>query len=99
MPSNSLLAVFLFSFFVGIGAVVSPGPVSASIVSESPRRGWLVGPLVATGHSFTELVLIVLIGLGLTAGIARPEIRTAISLIGGALLLWMGLSYLWAVYK
>ncbi len=99
MPTDSLAAVFAFSFVVGIGAVISPGPVTAAIVSESPRQGWLVGPLVATGHSVLEFVIVILIGIGLSAGMARPEIGTLISLGGGLLLLWMGGSYLWGVAK
>ncbi len=99
MPTHSLPAIFAFSFLLAIGAVVSPGPVSTAIVSEAPRRGWLVGPLVATGHSILELVIVVLIGVGLAAGMAQPAVRTTISLVGGALLIWMGGAYLWAVYR
>ncbi len=50
--------LFVFSFVVGFGAVVTPGPVSTAIVSESARRGFIVGPLVATGHSLSELIMV-----------------------------------------
>jgi threonine/homoserine/homoserine lactone efflux protein len=64
-------------------------------VSQAPRRGWLAGPLVATGHSILELVIVMLIAFGLSAGLARPGIQTAIALVGGLLLAWMGGKMVW----
>jgi threonine/homoserine/homoserine lactone efflux protein len=94
MPSDSLVAVFIFSFLISFGAVVSPGPVSAAIVSESPRQGWKVGPLVAAGHTGLELIMVILISLGLAAGMDRAPIQRVISSAGGALLLFIGASYI-----
>ncbi len=98
-PTGSLIAVFLFSFFVGIGAVLTPGPVSTAIVSQAPRRGWLVGPLLAAGHALPELAIVLLLGLGLGAGLARPHIQIGIALGGGLLLIWMGLGMAWNTFK
>ena len=94
MPTESLPAVFAFAFIFSFGAVVSPGPVSAAILSESPRHGWRVGPLIAGGHSALELVVVILISLGLSAGMASPQIRAVIGLGGGAVLLFIGVSYI-----
>ena len=99
MPSTSLLGVYIFAFVVSIGAVISPGPVSAAIVSESPRQGWRVGPLIASGHVFLELLVIVLITFGLSTFLARVEIQIAIALGGSLLLFYMGGSYIWSVSK
>ncbi len=88
----SLPLLFAFSFVVGFGAVVSPGPVSTAIVSESARRGFIVGPLVATGHALLEAAMIALIALGLGAGLNQPWLTGLIGVLGGALLVWMGLS-------
>jgi len=90
MLPTSLAAIFVFSFAVGMGAVVSPGPVSTAIVSQSASRGWLVGPLISAGHALLELVAVVLIVLGLSTALANPAIQTGVSLVGGLLLLWMG---------
>ena len=90
LPTSSLLAVLLFSFAVGFGAVISPGPVSAAIVSQAPRRGWSTGPLVAAGHSLLELILVLLVGFGLATVLSGAAIQTAIALLGGLLLIWMG---------
>lgn len=92
MNTSSLLGVFIFSFTVGLGAVISPGPVSAAIVAQAPRRGWLVGPLVASGHSVLELLILALVALGLSSGMANSSIQTVIFLLGGALLVYMGLA-------
>ena len=94
MPDSSLPAIFAFAFVISIGAVVSPGPVSAAILSETPRKGWRVGPLVATGHVLLELFFILLISFGLSTGLAEGGVQKVIS-IGGALLLsYMGGTYL-----
>lgn len=93
MPADSsLLSIFLFSFAVGFGAVITPGPVSTAIVSQAPLRGWLVGPLIATGHSFLEFIIVALLALGLGAGLAQPGVQTIIAVAGGILLLFMGFS-------
>jgi len=99
MPTDSLLAVFLFAFGVSIGAVVSPGPVSAAIISESPRQGWRVGPLVAAAHVGLEAVVVILISLGLASGLATPAIQRSVALGGGLLLLFIGGSYLIGVWR
>ena len=91
----SLPLLFAFSFVVGFGAVVTPGPVSAAIVTESARRGFIVGPLVCTGHCFLEFIMVALLALGLSAGLNTPLVLTTVALLGGALLLWMGGSMVW----
>lgn len=94
MPTQSVAAVFVFSFVASFGAVVSPGPVSAAIVSEGPRLGWKVGPLVALGHSALEALITILIAFGLSTGLATASIQQVIALLGGLVLLWIGGNYL-----
>lgn len=95
----SLPLLFAFSFVVGFGAVVTPGPISTAIVSESVRRGFVVGPLVATGHCLLEFVMVVLLALGLSAGLNTPLATAAIAVVGGALLVWMGGNMVWGAFK
>jgi len=100
MPADMTLPVlFAFSFVVGFGAVVTPGPVTTAIVSESARRGFVVGPLVATGHSLLELIMVGVLALGLSAGLNTPAVTTVVALLGGALLLWMGAHMAWGAVK
>jgi len=87
---TSFFGLFAFSFAVGFGAVISPGPVSAAIISQSPRQGWMVGPLISTGHALLEGLVVLLIAFGLTAGLAQPAVQMVIGILGGLLLIWMG---------
>jgi threonine/homoserine/homoserine lactone efflux protein len=95
----TLPLLFAYSFAVGFAAVITPGPVSTSIVTESARRGFIVGPLVATGHVALEFVMVLLLALGLGAGLNTPLITAIIAGLGGALLLYMGGSMAWGGYR
>lgn len=95
----TLPLLFFYSFAVGFAAVITPGPVSTAIVTESPRRGFWVGPLVATGHVALEFVMVVLLAFGLAAGLNTPLVTTPIALVGGALLVWMGAQMTWGAYR
>ena len=99
MMQPSLLEIFTFAFAVSIGAVVSPGPVSAAIITETPRRGWKAGPLIATGHILLELIFIGLISIGLSSVLASDEIQRVIAIGGSLLLFYMGGSYLALVLR
>ena len=99
MPTNSLVAVFFFAFAGGFGAVISPGPVTTAIVSQSPRNGWKVGPLISTGHSLLELAITLLIMLGLATVLAHQGIQALIGVVGGGLLLWMGVTMLIGAWR
>ena len=90
LPSNSFTAIFFFAFSMAIGAVLSPGPVTTALISQSPRLGWVTGPLVSIGHALTELVMACMIVFGLAPFLSQPTLQTAIALLGGVLLLWMG---------
>lgn len=90
MPTDSFAAVYAFSFSMAIGAVLSPGPVTTAIISQSPRLGWITGPLVSIGHALLELLMVVLITLGLSGILGAPAAQAAIAVMGGLLLLWMG---------
>lgn len=99
MLPSSLAAIFAFSFVIGLGAVVSPGPVSTAIVSQAPKKGWMAGPWIATGHSLMELLMVGLIGVGLTTILAHPAARLLIAFAGGVVLSWMGLQMLYQVVQ
>jgi threonine/homoserine/homoserine lactone efflux protein len=99
LPDTSYLAVFVFSFVVAIGAVISPGPVSTAIVSQTPSKGWITGPLVALGHAALELLLVALIIFGLGEVLARQGPRVFIALAGGILLAWMGIDLILKTWR
>lgn len=95
----SLPLLFAFSFVVGFAAVVTPGTVSTAIVTESARRGFIVGPLVALGHCAVEFVMVALLALGLGVGLHTPGITNAIAVVGGGLLVVMGATMAWDGYR
>ena len=90
LPSGSFFTVYLFAFSLAIGAVLSPGPVTTAILSQSPRTGWTTGLLVSLGHALLELLMALLIAVGLSTLLSQPLPQTLIAVCGGALLLWMG---------
>lgn len=92
METTSLLGIFAFSFVLAIGAVMSPGPVSTAIVSQAPRLGWKVGPLISVGHAFLEFLIVIALAFGFQSFLAQSNIESAISFAGGTLLMWMGIS-------
>jgi threonine/homoserine/homoserine lactone efflux protein len=99
MPTQSLLAVLGFAIAISFAAVISPGPVTAAVISEALRRGWLAGPLISSGHALLELVMCVLLAIGLTGALQQPLVRKAIALAGGALLLAIALRYLISAFQ
>lgn len=59
----------------------------------------MVGPLVALGHSILEFVIVVLIAVGLSSGLAQASIQMVIAILGGLFLLWMGGSMLLGAWQ
>jgi threonine/homoserine/homoserine lactone efflux protein len=59
---------------------------------EGNKRGFLAGPLLIVGHGVLELLMLFLLIFGLDKLLARPLVENVISLLGGAFLLYMGVS-------
>lgn len=94
MTTTSPLGTFFLALGLSMGAVISPGPVTAAIINEAPRRGWQVGPLVAFGHTSLEFGMISLISLGLSSNLMNQALNDTIAIGGGIVLIGMGLMYL-----
>jgi threonine/homoserine/homoserine lactone efflux protein len=90
-----MIGTFVQSFLLAIGPVMTPGPVSAVIVSEGIRRGTVAGLLIATGHALVELFLVAALALGFDRLMSEPLFVVAIAALGGAFLLWMGAKLAW----
>jgi threonine/homoserine/homoserine lactone efflux protein len=99
MAANDVFSIFQFSLLVSFAAVISPGPVTAAILSEAPRKGWRSGPLIAFGHSVLELAILVLISFGLSVVMRTTMVLVAISIGGSLLLFWIGSRYILTVWK
>ena len=71
----ALLAIFGGSFLIALSGALMPGPLFTLSVRETLRRGFWVGPLVATGHALIELVLVIALALGLSQFLAEGRAR------------------------
>jgi len=87
---TALLAIFGGSFLIALSGALMPGPLFTLSVRETLRRGFWVGPLVATGHALIELVLVIALALGLNQFLAEGTGTAVIAVAGGLFLLWMG---------
>ena len=87
--SFALLTIFSSSFVIALSGALMPGPVLTVTVSESARQGAKAGPLMIFGHGLLELVLVLALLGGLAPFFSRDEVFIFVSLLGGAILLWM----------
>jgi len=82
-------ALFL-GFTVGLTGAVVPGPLLFATIEATLNKGWIAGPQVVMGHIFVELVFCVFIFLGAASFLGNGTV-SAISLIGGLVLIILGL--------
>ena len=87
--SLALLTIFGSSFVIALSGALMPGPVLTVTVSESARQGAKAGPLMSFGHGLLELALVLALLGGLAPFFTRDEVFIFVSLLGGAILLWM----------
>ncbi len=90
----ALATIFCTSFVLALSGALMPGPLLTVTVSESSRRGGMAGPLMIFGHGLLELALVIALISGLAPILVRDDVFILISLTGGAVLLWMGISML-----
>ena len=84
-----LFTVFFSSFVIGLSGALMPGPLLTATITESSRRGFLSGPLLILGHGILELALVLALLAGMAPFLRADWFFVAISLAGGAILLWM----------
>jgi len=84
------LPLFLLSVIaISLTGALMPGPVTAVTITKGAHHR-AAGALVAVGHGLIEIPLIVLIYFGLARFLEYPEVKIAVGIVGGAVLLWMG---------
>lgn len=86
----ALLAIFGSSFLISLSGALMPGPLFTLSVRETLRRGFWVGPLLATGHALVELALVVALALGLSEFLGEGKGTAIVAMLGGLFLIWMG---------
>jgi len=69
--------------FISVSGALSPGPLSAAVISDGMKKGWRSGFLASLGHMSVELPLVVLLSLGIINLLSISSVRFIIGLIGG----------------
>ncbi len=90
--SDPLLFLAIVAF-ISLSGVIMPGPIFATTVAkgyQDPRAGLKI----SAGHAVVEIPLMVAIFLGFEVVLKDPSVIAAIGIIGGAFLLYMGISML-----
>ena len=67
---------------ISISGVMSPGPLFAANVAYGLREGTKAGLKMAYGHTFVELPLVILLGIGVLSLEILPQFREIIALLG-----------------
>lgn len=84
-----LLTIFATSFVVALSGALMPGPLLTVTIGESPRRGYMAGPLLILGHGLLEAALVAAIVVGLSPVLRAPAVFIATAIIGAGVLGWM----------
>jgi threonine/homoserine/homoserine lactone efflux protein len=92
---ENLAAIFLGSFAIAFSGALMPGPLLTATISESARRGWIVGPLFMFGHGVLEIALIAALFLGLAPLLTSNAAFIVIAFAGGAFMIWMA----WGMFR
>ena len=87
----AMLPVLLSVIVVSLSGVMAPGPMFAVTIAKSYRSPW-AGARIAIGHAVIEVPIILVIYFGAGRFFQHTAVQTALSLLGGAMLLWMGVS-------
>lgn len=78
------------AFLVGLSGAMSPGPYLTVTITRTMTRGPLSAALMLVGHALLEGALLVGFAFGLQNVLRMPVVATALALVGGAILIWMG---------
>lgn len=79
------------AFVVGLSGAMPPGSFLTATVARTLKNGPRSAAMMLVGHAVLEAVLLVGFAFGLHQFLARQAVHAAISMVGGAFLLWMGL--------
>lgn len=85
-----MILLFLSAVTVGFSGAIMPGSLLTYTIRKSLSEGPKAGFIITAGHALLELLLIILIFLGFDTILQSPYAQFLISIIGGALLIYMG---------
>ncbi len=82
--------LFLTALGIAFSGAIMPGPVLTYTIRQSLTSGPKAGFLIMTGHAILEIALIALIFLGFDVLLQSSAAQTAIGIVGGLLLTYLG---------
>jgi len=86
-----VLITFLLSVIViSLSGVMMPGPVFAVTIAKS-YKSQFAGTQIALGHALVEIPMMLLIYFGFARFFQDEPVQLALSLLGGAVLIWLGI--------
>jgi len=85
-----MLPIIFSVLAVSLTGVMTPGPMFAVTVAKSYRSPW-AGAKIALGHAIIEIPIILLIYFGFTKLFQHTTFQIILSIVGGAMLVWMGI--------
>jgi threonine/homoserine/homoserine lactone efflux protein len=86
-----MLPFLLSVIVISLSGVMMPGPMFAVTLAKSYKSPW-AGPQIALGHAIVEIPLMLLIYFGFAQFFQHNLVQLIISILGGAMLIWLGIS-------
>ncbi len=86
-----ILTLLSVGFVLGLTGAMAPGPLLTLTITESAKRGGIIGPLLVLGHGILELAVLALIVFGLGSFLHNHTVFAVISFVGGGILVYMGI--------
>ena len=86
-----MLPVLLSVVVISLSGVMMPGPMFAVTLAKSYKSPW-AGAHISLGHAVIEVPLILLIYFGFARFFENSLVQLALSVVGGAMIVWMGIS-------
>ena len=84
-----MLSLLIQTVLISLSGVLSPGPITAVTIGKGNESPW-AGAYIAAGHIIVELPLMLLIYYGVGAALGLAPVKTAIFVLGGLFLVFMG---------
>ncbi len=86
-----MLPILLSVVVVSLSGVMMPGPMFAVALAKSYESPW-AGAQVSLGHAVIEVPLVLLMYFGFAHFFQRRVLQMVLSLVGGGMIVWMGIS-------
>ncbi len=69
-----------------------PGPMLAVGIAETPKNGWQTGPAISVGHAVSEIIVVAILSIGITALTDNSTVTRTIGIVGGLALVYMSVT-------